>query len=492
MKSVDQRALLPFAGVIAVFIISRVSYDFAGIRFQGETYLTYWQFIDPVLLRTDLWRSVLYLHSQPPLMNLFTGIILQLFPKDNTQIFHVLYFIVGLALCLAIYWLFLAVQFPRWLAALLAIGWVVSPPSILYEHWLTYVLPLTAALTLAALALYQFVRSRKLGWGIFFFFLLASLALTWGLFHILWLSGLAILLLVILPNRKQVMLAALIPLLLVTAWYAKNLYLVSEFSANSWAGMNLSRISTFCLKQKERRTLVRDGDLSKFALVFPFRNRAAYLKLLPNTPVTGIPILDQPDTSLDKRNQHHLVYAESSSYYLRDALRVIRLRPDVYTRCMRQAAYIFFHSASDFDLIEPNRIKMRELELWWNRLFYSQWQSDETSAGRMVNLSAEYVGWWIVAAFLGSVCGGFAFLWKNRRQLHEPMNLLILFMLINIAFVSAVGILMDIGENNRFRFVIDPFILLLFTFVMRLGIGKLVPKKSKVANPAGENLSVEA
>ena len=79
--------LIPMAGIWIVFIISRILYDQAGIEFQGDTYLSYWQFIDPALLRSDLWRSVFFLHSQPPLLNLLTGIVLQIFPADHVKVF---------------------------------------------------------------------------------------------------------------------------------------------------------------------------------------------------------------------------------------------------------------------------------------------------------------------------------------------------------------------------------------------------------------------
>ncbi len=73
--SIERRMLLPFLGVMAAFIISRVLYDRAGMRFEEDLRLGYdWHFIDPALLATDLCRSIFYLHSQPPLMNLLAGI----------------------------------------------------------------------------------------------------------------------------------------------------------------------------------------------------------------------------------------------------------------------------------------------------------------------------------------------------------------------------------------------------------------------------------
>jgi len=463
----EYKSLIPLLGALVAFVISRVLYERAGIHFQGETYLGYWQFIDPELLYNDLWRSVFFLHSQPPLMNLFTGIVLQVFPAGHEEVFHILYFMIGIVLGISIYLLGISVRFPPWLSGIVSAWFMVSPGTVLYEHWLAYAYPLTAALTLSGFCLYQFIHTKRKYWGLLFFTLLSGIALTWSLFHLVWLFGITALLFIFPAEHKNVILVALLPVLLVTAWYAKNLLLVGEFTASSWAGMNIAKIVTFRTPEKERRQMVKSGELSKFSLILPFRNPLVYLKLLPETPHTGIPVLDEPETSLHSRNHHHLVYVEASNYYLRDALRIIRAKPNVYLRSINQAIYIYFHSASDFDLITGNRDHIFTFDLWWNRLFYGQWKSDETSIERNSSMSIEHVGWWIVMSFLIVIAGSVIFLWRNRWHLAEPETMLVLFMAYNIFFVTLAGNSMDIGENNRFRFTIDPFILILFVFFVQ-------------------------
>jgi hypothetical protein len=344
---------------------------------------------------------------------------------------------------------------------------MLSPGTVLYEHWLMYAYPLTVALTLSGFCLYQFILTKKNTWGLIFFTLLSGIALTWSLFHIIWLFGVIAVLFILLPERRKVVFVAFLPILLVTAWYAKNLVTVGEFTASSWAGMNISKIVTFRVPEKDREQMVESGELSKFALLPPFRNPLVYLKLLPDTPLTGIPVLDEPETSLHERNFHHLVYVEASKYYLQDALHLIQVRPIYYLRSVNQALYIYFHSSSDFDLFGGNRSTLGAFDLWWNRLFYGQWKSDETSIDRNSSMSVVNVGWWIVAGFLMVTAGSIIFIWKNRRRLAEAENMLVLFMAYNIFFVTAVGNLMDIGENNRFRFTVDPFILILLVFFLR-------------------------
>jgi hypothetical protein len=344
---------------------------------------------------------------------------------------------------------------------------MVSPGTVLYEHWLAYAYPLTAALTLSGYCLYQFMLTKKQYWGLIFFTLLSGIALTWSLFHIVWLFGIIAILFIALSERKQMILAAFLPVLLVTVWYTKNLLTVGEFTASSWAGMNISKIATFRMPEEDRVQMVKSGELSDFALIPPFRNPLVYLKILPDIPLTGIPVLDQPETSSDGRNHHHLVYVEASKYYMQDAIQMILTRPTDYLRSVNQAVYIYFHSPSDFDLITGNRDTLGAFDLWWNRLFYGQWKSDETSIDHNSNMFAEHVGWWIAASFLIVTTGNVTFIWKNRRQIDKPENMLVLFMAYNIFFVTAVGNLMDIGENNRFRFTVDPFLLILLIFFLR-------------------------
>jgi hypothetical protein len=63
----------------AAFVISRIAYYRAGVRFDLSPLFGYWQYVDLDLLRHDLVRSVYYLHSQPPLFNLYLGLVVKVF-----------------------------------------------------------------------------------------------------------------------------------------------------------------------------------------------------------------------------------------------------------------------------------------------------------------------------------------------------------------------------------------------------------------------------
>ncbi len=456
--------------VWGAFILSRLAYDKAGLVFQTDALLGYWQMIDVELLRADLWRSVFYLHSQPPLFNLFAGIVLQLFPQQYEAAFHIIYYLMGLALAGAIYWAGISLRIPHQLAVLASIWFMVSPATVLYEHWLMYAYPLTLLLTMSVVFLSQFIQTQKTFWGVMFFSALAMLCLTWSLFHLLWMLGAAAGLYWLWDEKKRVMQAALIPVILVGGWYVKNLWLAGDFTSSSWLGMNLAKISTFRIGEDERRQMVKAGELSQFALLAPFRNPSAYLELLPDTPKTGIAVLDNAETSLGRRNHHHLVYAAASREYLKDALAVIVRKPGVYLRAVTQAAYIYFHSASDYEFLEINRAQIHPLDQMWNRVFYLQWQSGEGAGQRLNEISAANLGWLLAAGFVLAAAGGAQYL--RTHGLASAQSIPVLFLLYSILFFTLVSISLDLGENNRFRFTIDPLILLLILFFARSRIDK--------------------
>jgi hypothetical protein len=74
------------------------------------------------------------------------------------------------------------------------------------------------------------------------------------------------------------------------------------------------------------------------------------------------------------------------------------------------------------------------------------------------------VAWWLAIGFLVAITATPIYLWRQRTYFRDLEYGLILFMFWNILFVSAAGILLDLGENNRTRFGIDPFLLLLDAF----------------------------
>lgn len=470
-----------------VFALSRWLYAKAGVHFEADTLTSSWHFIDIHLLQTDLWRSVFYLHTQPPLLNLLTGLGLQLFPTAYERVFHIGFLMVGWVFALSIYFLGNKLGFPCNLSLALAIWFCLSPSAIVYENLYSYVYPIPAALTLSAVFLARFLETRRPLDGLFFSFLLACLALTWSLFHLVWLLGCIAIVWLALKGARRRALWLLPALLLVTAWYAKNALLYDAFSASTWGGLNLFKIVTYDISGETRKAWVKEGRISALSLVPPFRSPEVYLRYFPQTPVTGIPLLDAYETSTGYRNQHHRVYAPAGEQYWNDSLRMIALAPHLYLKSVWRAAYIFFHSASDFKHIMDIRHPIDALDTLWNRLFYGQWLKDETLSERAERFSPGHFAWLLTIGFFLALGGSLAYLWQERARLSEPRPALLLFLLWNVVFISLVSVTMEIGENNRFRFTLDAILSLMLVFALRRNVQRTVTPPNQSAPQNGRS-----
>ncbi len=73
--------------VLVAFGASELLGRALGIRFAAETLGTLYQYLDPSILQDDLLRGIYYLHAQPPLFNVFLGIVVKAFPQSYPAVF---------------------------------------------------------------------------------------------------------------------------------------------------------------------------------------------------------------------------------------------------------------------------------------------------------------------------------------------------------------------------------------------------------------------
>ena len=226
---------ISLAAIVVAFILSRVFLYFVGVRFDTHGLTWYYQYLNPQLLRDDLWRSLYYLHMQPPLFNLFLGIVLKAFPANPTLAFAASYHLLGLALMISLYLLMRRLGVRNDVNLTLTILFMISPAAVLYENYLFYTCPVAVLLCLSTLFLHRYLTNRRLGDALAFFILLAMIALTRSLFHLGWLAVIVLLLLWPGgPPRRKTLTAAAVPFLAVAGWYLKNAIIFGSFTASTW------------------------------------------------------------------------------------------------------------------------------------------------------------------------------------------------------------------------------------------------------------------
>ncbi len=212
-------------------------------------------------MRSDLVRTLWYLHMQPPGFNLLIGGIVKLFPQSYPQAIEALYIGIGLGIAFALLKLMAVLAVPGLLRTILTALFVISPGVILYENFVLYEYPVLLLLLLAAIALSQFVESPTVGRSLLFFICLIALVFIRNQFHILWLSLIGGALLWHLPHARRAILAGALPCAAVVGLYLKNWILFGAFSASTWLGMNAG-----CHDIPAKRAGSRPIDRSKRSL----------------------------------------------------------------------------------------------------------------------------------------------------------------------------------------------------------------------------------
>jgi|WetSurMetagenome_2_1015567.scaffolds.fasta_scaffold22088_1 hypothetical protein len=479
-------ALKPLLVAIGLVIISRIGYRVAGVRFDESSLPWFWQYVDPALLKANLAQSLWYLHSQPPAFNSFLGLIVDLFPGREVIPFTASYLLLGLSFAAVMFLLLKELEVPRTPNVVLTVAYVTSPACILYENWLFYTYPLTILLLLAAVFWQRFARLGRFLDALLMFTCSALLTLTWSLFHLTWLLGL-VLALSLCRQRdwRKVVAAAAMPVFVVVLWYGKNLVQVGEFSGSTWFGMNFSKMTNSMLTAPERRTMYEGDIISSVSLVPPFSNPDKYYGTSPKPSQTGIPVLDQEMKPSGIPNFNNRLYVDVSRQYGRDALTILKAHPQAYLRGLAESYLLYFLPASAYLFLDKNvahirgLVRFSSIALSGRFIYHYDLGLRQTQPARYYLQGLLNIGWFLLFAYLLVLILGLLSLF--RRSLIIPHRPALFFTWYNVAWMTLVANALEVGENNRFRFVTDP---LVFVFLAALLVGWLARRRPE--KPADE------
>jgi hypothetical protein len=519
--------------VLAVFAVSRLVYFLAGFRFNATPVSGFMQMIDPALMRTDLLRSLWYLHMQPPGHNLFVGLAVKLFPDRYGDVLRALQIAMGAVIAVSLFRLICRLGVPVFWACVLSSIFVISPGCVLYENLASYEYPILLFLLLSALALARFCESLSISgttepvaagsppipglegghsgpvppstrWAVAFFGCLLALELIRNSFHIVYLLAVAAGLLWFLPAARRAILIGAVPAILVLAGiYVKNGLLFGRFVSSTFGGMLTGNTTSLQLSKEEADDLVARGLVTPLVKIKPFSPLRDYEPYIHRPPKTGIPVLDQDTTSTGHPNYNNLAYLQLHDQYLTNAIAIWRHYPIAYLRSILIAWFSYCLPASDsqyFGGAAPAPIQawergfstvvfgqVRRMDPYKNFL-------DLTRAGH--NLSwVLYVGIFLLILIPATVIWGLAQLVSpRRRRLWTRTQLMLLgFMLFTIVYLTLVSNLISSFDGNRYRFPLDGFFVAIFggmlvqarewySLVLRRRPAKDIKIKSRVAS----------
>lgn len=472
MKSISDQQQ-PCTGYITLifiaFITSRVIYYLTGIRFEDSGIYNYWQILDVELLKNRLLESLFYLHSQPPLFNLFLGLVLKLFPQNAHIAFIAVYQVLGLTLSVSVFILLLELGMSRKAGFIITLLFIVYPPIILYENWLCYTYPVATLLTVSAVFLNRFVKTGTITNGVLFYTLLSCPVLIRASFHLVWFALFIVLSFIYLKDlRKRIILASVIPLMAVLLIYGKNYFIFGELNTSSWLGMNLSRMTTDTLAPSGKIWLLNKGVISRISTFSPGSMLEKYKPFIDEPRKTGIPALDNEIKSTGGQNLNNIAYIDISRQYMKDSLNVIVNYPQIYLGGLKRSYSLYlFRPSSEYFVFNQkrNRTQIRAFEdLYYIILLGKVPESkiNELTSNRYLRFILGN-GFFLLLWIPTFAIYGLYLLYKCvLRRFGDPaFKLTIIFMIVNIIYLTLVGNLFEHGENNRFRFVIEPFMIII-------------------------------
>jgi hypothetical protein len=475
-----------------VFIVSRALMAAFGVHMEYFNLYDNWQYLDVETLTHNLWRGVWYDHAQPPVFNLFLGIVLKLTGSHAAAIFVVIFKGFTLLNTLLLYTLLGRVAPNRYIPLLISLLYILSPATMIFESELFYTSFITFFLLLSAFFLLRLQdttapegsthsqnagKQDSSGWAnsLGFFLPLVVACLTRSMYHLVWLGTISIILLFCLRKKAiftKFLAVSLLAFALVGAWYIKNLVIFHQFSTSSWIGMNLAR-NVF---HDENIT-----DSSRIEAYEPFSDLRVYKPFIHWDYQRKYAGLNDRDLLQEKKNDtiknvHQVDYIEVSKKYSAASIAYIKSHPATYLRNVAMSGMIFFATATRYPH-EEYQVK----KIWLYDLLYS-FNFTHFANGKLQRRITLFIS--AVPKMILYALVFFILLRPSARK--RSLTLLNIFIFSTILYIFALGSLIEHYENMRFRYEIEPlFLLLLGQAAWRVWQSRANIQKPHPAGPPG-------
>jgi hypothetical protein len=419
----------------AGFLVVRAIVYALGVRLDTVGILYYSQFLDTPLLHQDLLKSLWFLHAQPPLFNLITGLALKVSVAHCQEVLQVFFVLMGYLSCLALAGSLRGFGLQRGLSMACALVFTSMPGFIAYEN--LYFYPHLSQ-TLILLSGYCFMRSksRSIKWFCGALWWLVALVFLRSLFHPVFLGIVIVALFFFIkkPFRKSFLLHMSTPLFLVCVLLLKNYFLFGFIGTSSWGGNSFHRIVTAKTETRVLQEWVDAGELSSISLLWEFSHPQEYLDVLKaEEKPTGVPVLDMLDkeaATVNSANYNHWVYPQASDAYRKNAWWILTRHPGEYLRALADTSLMFF------DPVTRNGFLLNNREI----------------LGPSLDLEEKTTDTLLYFLFLMGFLPASIWFCQVSIRNHKPESVFLLFHLGIVLWVMALGIGAEYGENNRFRY----------------------------------------
>lgn len=491
-RSNRRQVLVEQAVIGAVVIAVLVALVAAGAGVSGIELAASWQLLDRRILEHDLLAGLWYLHTQPPLHNLIVGLVLTSpLPAEGTL--FVLYGLCLMALGLLCHDLLRRWDVPGPIACVTACLVVTAPMLLATIHTVGYEVPVA----LMVVALVWLVDRHMATPSRLLLVAVAAvgtaIVLTRALFHPLWLA--VILVIVVLArrlDRRTVLAAVAIPVLAIGAVGAKNAAVVERPTLSTWTGFNMQRGVVAPMLATDVAAAIDDGAVTSLAAQRPWQDLVAYAPWLDGCrPTHTHPALAAPRKvvtgDFEAPNFNQQCYLPLYDESRRNAVTMIRRQPARYASSRLDALAISFSFApigSDHPLPsllgEPgtrrtwmDRAHQPLLLLEHTSTDVGDWNLPLYGDRLRLRISWTLVGLALIVAARTCVAATRIVRPARSRRPWPGGEVVWLVAGSTVLFVILGGDLVELGENGRFRAMVDPLLIVLTVHAVVEAVGEV-------------------
>jgi hypothetical protein len=443
-------------GVLHVLAVALGVRVYASDLSAGVLATNDWQLLPSSLLRHDLVGSLAHLHSQPPLFNLVTGLLLDLPHATQPWAASAGMVVCAIVVAVASAGVLLELGVNR-VAALVVVGVfvVADPAQYLYGAFYFYALPTAALVTATGWAAVRWVRTDRVVPGVAYGVLAAGLILTNSSYQLYTVALASVPLVWVLRHSWRRVVAVLIgPILVAAAWYGNDVIQFHTATTSSWLGMNLARATLLLDSRADLRRLVGEGVISPVALLLPFSPLPTYGALGEHAP-TGHAALDIR-FNVTTPNYNNVAYLAISRRYLSDDLHWIEHRPWQYVKNTTIGLRLWLLPTEQFyGTVELPHYHLGGYTAFYDAVVGLQPTADPDSLLAVIELHRgpgfSNLSLTAVAEALLSLVVLPIVAWRRRRR--DPrLAAGALWIWVLCASVFTTTTLIEAAENNRFRF----------------------------------------
>jgi hypothetical protein len=448
----------------------------------------FWQNLRTEDLRERALESLWYLHAQPPLWNVLNAPLIKLFGDTHPEALQAIQILLGCAMA-ALAVLIAARLTSSTIAGAVAGALVALDPAlVLYEAYALYEV-LCAFLVM--LTMWMVVRASPAGDTrplLIAVAAIAALVLTRSVYHLAVMVPAVTGAAALARQRRLVLVAGIALALVPTGWYAKNLAQAGFFGGSSWYGMGIWRVALFRYRRAEVSPLLQSGALDPVVTVPPFSAPSRF-RALGYDDVSDVPALSRDDF-------HNVNVPAISSAYAESAKALILFRPSHFLANVAIGYGNFSAPSSEYDHLAPDRDRMRLHVAAYRALTLLPLVRAADRSLPIGTLGSAF------AILIPLGLGAHAWLVARRRRRGDDVERILRGEAAMIGagalilYTAAIGSALELGENVRFKFMIEPLLLTYWTILAARWWAERTPATAAGPSAAGDAgvgaLSVEA